>query len=209
MGREDGVITMASISSDDLTRLPIEPFLRLLTVADLAAMPGDLPSGDVKYELDNGRLIVTPPPGSEHGLTQGEFAAELVTFAKQRSLGRVWVETGVVLWRDPDRCVGPDVSFIAQDRLPPKLSREGYLETVPDLVVEVRSKNDTKPFLKRKASDYLKAGVRLVWVVDPAAQVVTEYRPELPPKNFGSTETLACDDILPEFRLSLAELFRT
>jgi Uma2 family endonuclease len=200
---------MASISSDDMTRPPIEPYLRLLTVADLAAMPGDLPSGDVKYELDNGRLIVTPPPGSEHGLIQGEFAAQLVTFAKQHSLGRVWVDCGVILWRDPDRCVGPDICFVAQHRLPPKLSREGYLETIPDLVVEVRSKNDTKPYLKRKAHDYLKAGVRLVWVVEPQPQKVTEYRPDVAPQTFGISETLACDDILPGFRLPLAELFRT
>jgi Uma2 family endonuclease len=200
---------MASITSDDFARPPIEPYVRLLTVADLAAMPDDLPSGDVKYELDNGRLIVTPPPGSEHGLTQSEFAAELVTFTKQHSLGRVWVETGVVLWRDPDRCVAPDISFIAQHRLPPKLSAEGYLETIPDLVVEVRSKNDTKPFLKRKADDYLKAGVRLVWVVEPEAQCATEYRPGSPPRAHVATETLVCDDVLPGFRLPLAELFRT
>jgi len=200
---------MASITSDDFTRPPIEPYVKRLTVADLAEMPGDLPSGDVKYELDNGRLIVTPPPGSEHGSTQLAIGSSILQHVEQHDLGRVWVETGVVLWRDPDRCVGPDVTFIAQHRLPPTLSAEGYLETIPDLVVEVRSKNDTKPFLKRKADDYLKAGVRLVWVVEPEAQCATEYRPGVPPRALAATETLACDDVLPGFRLSLAELFRT
>jgi Uma2 family endonuclease len=199
---------MASITSDDFTRPPIEPYVRLLTVADLAAMPDDLPSGDVKYELDDGRLIVTPPPGSEHGSTQLLIGSSMLQHAKQLGLGRVWVETGVVLWRDPDRCVGPDVSYIAQHRLPPKLSAEGYLETIPDLVVEVRSQNDTKPFLKRKADDYLKAGVRIVWVVDPEARCAMEYRPGAPPRAIAATETLACDDVLPGFRLPLAELSR-
>jgi Uma2 family endonuclease len=200
---------MASISSDDLTRPPIEPYLRLLTVADLAAMPDDLPSGDVNYELDNGRLIVTPPPGSEHGSIQLGIGSKLLVFAEHHGLGKVWVETGVVLWRNPDRCVGPDVSFVSQAKLPVRLSPEGYLETIPDLVVEVRSKNDTKPYLKRKVDDYLKAGVRLVWVVDPDAKIVTEYRRDSPPQTYGITESLACDDVLPGFRLPLAELFRT
>jgi hypothetical protein len=34
---------------------------RLLTVADLAALPADLPSGTVKYKLDDGRLILIDP----------------------------------------------------------------------------------------------------------------------------------------------------
>jgi len=199
---------MSSITSDDLTRPPLEPYLRLLTVADLAAMPGDLPSGDVKYELDNGRLIVTPPPGGPHGSVQVHFASELLAFVEQQGLGKVWVESGVVLWRNPDRCVGPDVFFVAQERLPVKLSPEGYLETIPDLVVEVRSKNDTKPFLERKAGDYLKAGVRLVWVADPEAKSVIEYRPGAAAKSLREADTLQCEDIIRGWRLSLAELFR-
>jgi Uma2 family endonuclease len=200
---------MASVSFDDFTRPPIEPYVRLLTVADLAAMPEDLPSGDVKFELDNGRLIVTPPPGDKHGLTQLSIGSHIFNHVRQHGLGEAWVETGVVLWRNPDRCVGPDVSFIAQDRLPPKVSPEGYLETIPDLVVEIRSKNDKKAFLKRKVDDYLKAGVRLVWVVEPEARRVTEYRPDTPARTVESTESLSGGDILPGFRLALADLFRT
>ena len=35
---------MASYHSDDFTRPPVEPYVRLLTVADLAAMPEDFPA---------------------------------------------------------------------------------------------------------------------------------------------------------------------
>ena len=41
--------------------------------------------------------------------------------------------------------------------VPQKLSSEGYLETIPDLVAEVRSKNDTMAELERKAGEYLAA----------------------------------------------------
>ncbi|MGD9636981.1 MAG: Uma2 family endonuclease [Pirellulales bacterium] len=199
---------MASITSNEYAWPPDGPYARLLTVADLAAMPSELPSGDVHYELDDGRLIVTPPPGNEHGLVQGEFAAELVTHVRNNGLGRVWIETGVVLWRNPDRCIGPDLCFIAQHRLPPKVTPEGYLETIPDLVVEIRSKNDTRAYLKRKAEDYLKAGVRLVWVVEPEAQIVVEYRPNRAAQQYEAAATLSCDDVVPGFQLPLAQLFR-
>lgn len=39
------------------------PSRRLFTVADVAAMPTSLPTGDVRYELDDGELVTTPPPG--------------------------------------------------------------------------------------------------------------------------------------------------
>jgi Uma2 family endonuclease len=33
---------------------------RLLTIADVAALPSELPSGPVQYELKDGRLIIMP-----------------------------------------------------------------------------------------------------------------------------------------------------
>ena len=40
---------------------------KLLTVADLAALPSELPSGTVRYELHHGVLVTMPPPGDIHG----------------------------------------------------------------------------------------------------------------------------------------------
>src|SRR5262245_42586312 len=45
---------------------------RLLTVADHAALPTELPSGPVHFELDNGRLVVAP---RGHPLTVADHAA--------------------------------------------------------------------------------------------------------------------------------------
>lgn len=42
-----------------------QPRQRLLTVADLAVLPSDLPSGTVLYELDNGRLVIMPGQTSQ------------------------------------------------------------------------------------------------------------------------------------------------
>src|SRR6185369_8982845 len=58
------MVTMTAIAP----RPPVEVQERLYTAADLAELPSELPSGPVRYELDNGRLISMAPPGDEHGM---------------------------------------------------------------------------------------------------------------------------------------------
>ncbi len=57
-----------------------------------------------------------------------------------------------------------------------QLSDEGYCTIPPDLAVEVVSPNDLVAELDEKVEEYLRAGVKLVWVVHPDARA----RPGLP-----------------------------
>src|SRR5262249_13163677 len=96
---------------------------------------------------------------------------------------------------------------IANASLPLRLSPEGYLETIPDLVVEVRSKNDTQPEIDHKVNDYLQAGVRVVWVPDPERQIVTAYRNGQPPQVFAASDTLPFPDLLSGFAMPVQDVF--
>ncbi|MGL4550116.1 MAG: Uma2 family endonuclease, partial [Gemmataceae bacterium] len=136
--------------------------VRLLTVADLAAMPDHLPSGPVKWELHDGRLVSMVLPGYEHGVLQNRIGTFLTVQGDYRGHGQTLGEIGLVLRRNPDRVVGPDACFLCASPLPPQLSAEGYFTTMPDLAVEVRSRNDTLADLQRKADEYLAAGVACV-----------------------------------------------
>jgi Uma2 family endonuclease len=185
----------------------IVPVPRLLTAADLAALPDELPTGAVRYELDNGRLIMMAPAGEPHADSQKAIIAELTFQGERRGYGKAYGEIGVILWKDPFRVVEPDAAFVKKESLPVKTSPERYLETIPQLIVEVRSKNDTKPYIERKIADYLHVGVQVVWVVDPDKATVAEHRPNAEPKDWARNETLQCDDIIPGFRLPLSTLF--
>jgi Uma2 family endonuclease len=90
--------------------------------------------------------------------------------------------------------------------LPVRLSPEGYLETIPDLLVEIR-KNEADKRIASKVKDYLKAGVKVVWVADPQRKTVTAYRRGQRPKVFKETDTLTVEDVIPGFRASVARLF--
>ncbi len=181
---------------------------RLLTAADVAGLPRTLATGDVKYELDDGELVVMAPPGDMHGYQQGMVLHALIGEGMFRlRLGEARGETGVVLRRTPDRVVAPDAVFILNRSLPANRSREGYLETIPELVVEVESKNDSGPELQAKTDEYFAAGVRMVWRLDPDRTTVTVHRPGQPDQVFGPADTLAVDDLLPGFAVPVARLF--
>jgi len=95
-------------------------------------------------------------------------------------------------------------NIITKGSLPIKLSREGYLETIPQLIVEVKSKNDTQPEVDAKVGDYLKAGVWLVWVADPKTRTVMAHRAGQEPRLYTEDDVLTADDIIPGFRLARA-----
>jgi Uma2 family endonuclease len=181
--------------------------VRLWTIADLAALPEELPTGPARYELDNGELIIMPPPGDSHGAIESNIGAELKIQGERRRLGKARTEVGVILRRRPDRVVAPDALFIANTSLPIKTSPEGYLETIPDLAVEIRSKNDTLAEMLAKVRELLKAGVRVVWLVDPQARTVTAYRRGRKPKVFSEADTLTIEDVIPGFQMSVADVF--
>ncbi|MGD9646466.1 MAG: Uma2 family endonuclease [Pirellulales bacterium] len=190
-----------------LANAPITTIMPVLTAADLALFPTDLPSGPVDYELNNGRLIIMMVPGFAHAKIQNRLGTELHMQGERLGLGVALTEVGVILWRNPDRVVGPDVAFVSRALLPPALSPEGYLETIPELIVEVRSKNESLAELGGKVADYLKAGVRLAIVVDPETKTAALHRPEQPIVVLAEADTLTCDDIIPGFRLPLGNLF--
>ncbi len=174
---------------------------RLLTVADLAEMP----DGDVRYELDDGVLVAMAPPGGDHGRKQNSVGFYLRLEAELKGLGRAYSEVGIVLRRGPDRVPGADAAFLTADQLPARYTREGYLETIPKLVVEIRSKNDTLLEIESKVAEYLAAGVVEVWVLDSEDQSIAVH-------TAGSVRTCATgepltSDLLPGFSVPVHLFF--
>ena len=95
--------------------------------------------------------------------------------------------------------------FISNARLPIRRTPEGYLETIPELIVEVRSKNDTLAALERKAQDYIAANVVVVWVIDPINRNVVEYRQGGATRTYAENDTLTVPDLIPGFALLVSE----
>ena len=147
------------------------------------------------------------PAGYEHGVIVGNIHTYLATFVRQQSLGIVTAaETGFVVGRDPDTVRAPDVGFIRANRVP-RVRTQGYFQGPPDLAVEVVSPTDRAGEVLAKVQDWLAAGCRAVWVVDPTSQTVSVYRGSHEASLLTVADELTDDDILPGFHLPVAEVF--
>ncbi len=132
-------------------------------------------------------------------------AAYLKAQGELRGHGKGEVVMWGSCWRNPDHVDGADVVFITKAQLPIRRSPEGYLETIPELIVEVRSKNDTLAAMERKAQGYLQAGAVVVWVVDPINRNVIEYRQGVTARAYAEDDTLTVPDLIPGFALAVRE----
>jgi len=167
-----------------------------------------LPRGKCRYELVKGELFEMPPAGGRHGSVAMRIGILLGSHVMENRLGEVFAaETGFILRRDPATVRAPDACFIARDRLPSEDLPPGYLEIMPDLAVEVLSPNDRPSEVHDKVNDWLQAGVRLVWVIDPATRTAMLYRPLSDPQEVSEDGSLDGAEVVPGFTCQLRELF--
>lgn len=187
---------------------------RLVTADELLRMPDE----GFKYELVEGRLVALTHAGAQHGGLTMCLGSALYRFVEQHDLGVVLAaETGFQLAHDPDTVRAPDVSFVRKERLPKAGLPAGYWQGPPDLAVEVMSPNDSTPAIERKVREYLRQGVRLVWVVVPRKRAVAVYHADpsdhsgahadLAPEMLSERDVLDGGDVVPGFRLPLASVF--
>ncbi len=161
---------------------------------------------DKRVELVRGGLVVREPAGSTHGLVAMSLGAELAVYAKRTGAGGVFAaETGFKLAINPDTVRASDVAFVTRDRMPP-LGTIGFPALAPDLVVEVLSPDDRPGEVLAKVADWLNAGTRLVWVIDPERRLARVYRQDGSEAVVTADGTLDGEDVLPGFSCSLASI---
>lgn len=159
-----------------------------------------------RYELVAGALRVCEPPGGTHGQVAARLCYQLTGFVEARRLGVVLVESGFILQRGPDTVRGPDVSFVAADRLPAGAVPASFVPLAPDLAVEIRSPEDRAGAMAEKVANYLDAGTRLVWVMDPAGREVTVHRADGSTTSLRDSDWLDGEAVLPGFRCPIGDV---
>jgi Uma2 family endonuclease len=174
-----------------------------LTADELEAMP------DAKsYELVDGELVERAM-GNEASWIGALITRYLVDHCVTNRLGLVFnSEAGYRCFADdPNRVRRPDVSFVRAGRLPGNRPPRGYAIIPPDLAVEVISPNDLASEVERKIDEYLAAGVRLIWVVNPDTRKVSIYKPDGSIRRLSEHDELDGDDVVPGFRCQIAAIF--
>jgi Uma2 family endonuclease len=157
-------------------------------------------------ELIRGRLVVREPPGTYHGIVAMKLGYVVGEFVYKNQLGFLCgQDTGFKISSNPDTVRAPDLAFVAKARAD-AIGRRGYAAIAPDLAAEVMSPDDRPGEVLAKVGDWLDAGVRLVWVIDPARAEAHVHRPD------GSLQVVTRDglldgeDVLPGFTYRLSEV---
>lgn len=142
-----------------------------LTVEEFLA----LPENDTTYEFVDGEAIPKyknqqMSPKFFHGSTTGALFIILSTWAQAK--GRVVVEWAIKLTKNQQIWIPvPDLTYVSYHRLAADWLEDEACPVIPELVMEIISPGQTFGDMIEKATDYLQAGILLVWIVDTIISV--------------------------------------
>lgn len=186
---------------------------RVYTVEDLWEMSHSPEYAGQRLELSEGRLIVMSPAGWKHGGLASRLDRVIGSHVDEHDLGMTTAaETGYILYKNPDptgknTVRAPDVGFVAKARIPAEIP-DGYVPFAPDLAVEVVSPGDEADEVDQKVREYLKYGTRMVVLFYPKARTAAVFTPTryTPIESDGIIDF---SDVLPGFKLSLVDIFKS
>lgn len=159
-----------------------------------------------RLELVRGVLVVREPAGYTHGRVAVNLTIRLGAHVERTGAGQLFAaETGFTLARGPDTVRAPDIAFVRRECLPDP-EPLGFPDLAPDLVVEVLSPGDRPGTVLSKVGDWLSAGCRLVWVVDPARRLVRVYRMDGTEAIVSVDRALDGEDVVPGFTCPLESI---
>lgn len=215
---------MATVLSTETVVLPAPLIPREWSMADVRAHVGDVPLERIRNypppgmateddalrkpvcELIDG-ILVEKAMGAYESLLALFLATEINNYLAANPIGFITGEQGPYRLL-PRRMRVPDVAFVRWERLPTRRFPRGQVLNVPpDLVVEILSPANTKKEMEKKLKEYFKAGVRLVWYVDPETRSAEVYTSPTDALRLDSDGILDGRDILPGFGLKLADWF--
>lgn len=167
----------------------------------------NMPDNGGRNELVRGEVREMSPPSFRHGKIIRNISVPLALHVSIKQLGDISMgDPGFVLARKPDVVLAPDIAFLTTDHLSKFEGLDGWWETVPDLVIEVMSPNDTASRVEAKAKDWVSFGCPIAVVVNDRKKAVTVHRPGQPPRTLSGDDVFDGDDVVPGFRLPLSEI---
>jgi Uma2 family endonuclease len=142
--------------------------METFTSEEFERLMEDIPPDDPNdYELIDGRILMTPPPGWPHGEYESGIVGELRNFVKAHKLGRVFGSAQGFRLTEKDT-LAPDASFVSHERWaaspPPVMGK--HLHVIPNLVVEIISPTTASRDLKEKKDLYAQCGIEEYWIFD-------------------------------------------
>lgn len=213
---------MATVLTTDTVVFPVPLIPKEWNMADVRAHVGDVPLERIRTypppgmateadalrkpvcELIDG-ILVEKATGMYESFLASILIVELNKYLATNPIGLTSAPDGPIRVQ-LGRMRVPDVAFVRWDRLPGgKVPRDQVLSAAPDLVVEILSPSNTKKEMDDKLKEYFKAGVRLVWYVDPEKRTAEVYTSPTNVEQLDADGILDGRDVLPGFKLKIKD----
>ena len=183
-----------------LDRLLTPPAPGSATVADLVA------AGKPVCELVEGTLIRRPADFLV-SVFLPHLLSRLMPHVREPNLG-ILTNALAPIELCPGTVRAPDLAYTPWSRLPGgRIPDEPVAAVVPELVVNCFRVGNTRGEMVRKRGEYFRAGVRLVWEIDPRARTVRVYTSETAYTDLTVADVLDGGAVLPGFAVPVADLF--
>ena len=216
-----GVVERAAPQPSDVVRSGDHGALAFPVILNLRPLLGGKTLADIDFDRlqafieanalyaieyhETGELVIMPPvmmPG-------GNLESRLIAFVTMWALAHGGMTpSSKTVFRIPGvGGRGPDASWVSPERLA-ALDAEQYRtgQVCPDFVAEIRSPHDTLAYLQSKMTEYIAAGARLGWLLDPLHRRVIIYRPDQEPETLDNPAILYGEDVMPGFEFRVGEL---
>jgi Uma2 family endonuclease len=163
-----------------------------------------------RYELLEGRIVMTPPAGWSHGTIESKIAELIGAYVRRRRLG-ITLGSSAGFDLPSGDTVEPDFSYVSAARLAerPTSRPDQFLRAVPDLVVEILSPTTAKRDRIERKQIYERNGIDEYWIVDSRAKTVEVF--SLGERGYGAAQTFGSgyirSKVLPGLRVGVEKLF--
>ena len=158
-------------------------------------------------ELRESKMTKRNPNHAGAVMTIGRLIGNWLA-SQQQPRGKVYGgEAYFRIRKDPETNVGIDVALATSEQRATVKRKSSYIDGAPVFAAEVLSPYDKQREIDEMIEEYLECGVKLLWIVDPADESVTVYRPGKRPELFNADQQLSGDPELPGFRCAVAEIF--
>lgn len=186
-----------------------EPQAPAITKPITEAMMQELEANDyIRYEVINGELVELAMTGEEHSWIELKILLALGNFVAGKNLGRVYPgDTDFVLKGEPKNIEiqrKPDASFVKTEHVTPT---KGFIYRAPDLAVEIISPSQSYTEIRNKVNEYFNYGTQQVWIVIPSSKTIEVFTAQNTFNTFTIDDTIDGGDLLPDFSLSVAQIF--
>jgi Uma2 family endonuclease len=124
---------------------------------------------DAKEEVVTGEIRIMPPNKWKHAVIVENLARALRGLVDASEVLVVITQFGLIIRKRPLTSRLPDLAMFVKKNI---VEQDGYIQSAPELVVEVLSPANTRAERAEKLRDYESLRVPEVWVLSPEVRTV-------------------------------------